>query len=492
MRAYGRCCRSWVETVTFHCPRRQTSTSKFSTEGIKTPEAEPRPRPPLKNHQLIDLSETENEEDVSVDWIGSESRESARTLLKKKHPPRPKATRARNEMKTEENSIYVFRQDLFSNPYMKDSIPHSLSLSTFPLKPLTTDETGSAEGKTNEGSMVSEDNHYMRQLNDHDPDTLEHLTELTCLLDLHSDSPPQSIPIKHIINLYITLPQPRASNLSRQHLTTLLTLLSRQNKNLMSIAEAYLLIINDLRDNHTPIRQYEYSSLIDFIGKGFIFNSTDRMDKAMQVLADMKRAGHKPEIVTMTTLLSSAIRDKNRPIAAKIIQEMKEHDIPANIITWTERIKLAAQKGNVKHVHATFREFCATGIPVDIVFINELLKAFLSVGQPALAELIYLRLRGFAQTCFKKGVYPRPPDRLTSLKERREAVSEDFLRRHRQRLLEQVLSTRRILGADLFYADGTPTMDYKTILQSVALKSTPISTMLIPRHGTIRPFITYH
>lgn len=416
-----------------------------------------------------------------------------------KIPTRPSATKWRSTYK-EELRMYAFKQDLHSFTYNRGaSIHHIFSLRAFPVlsqqpaRPPTSEEISQLTDTLDpiDGS-VPDEAHPMKPLEDLEEDFLQAHEELTDLLQKHKDRLPEDVPIDRIFALYESLPGTRVCYLSRLAVRRIFSLLSRQNNHLNSVASRYMFLIKDMQSNRTRIRLSEWTGLIDSIGKGFLFNESQRMELATQALSDMEQSGIKPDIVTLTSLLQASIRHNNHRLREMIENEIQKRDLGKNIALWTTRIKQAGLGSNVERVHQTFREFCKTGVPVDIVFVNAVLEAFLNVKQPHLAELVYLRLRGFVMVCYKDGEFPWRGNKISIRHERRDFLSTAAAERRRGWDLDQELAKRRIDPQDLYYQDGTPTTLLKGIINSVAMNTTPHSAKLIPQYGTLRLFISYH
>jgi Pentatricopeptide repeat domain len=376
---------------------------------------------------------------------------------------------------------------------------HSLSLGAFPTP---TDaihgyETNSVEGTLAETVVSPPDNrsqafHRMRSGESLYGQTRASLDELKTLLETHRGDDPKSVPIDTIFELYDILPVPRVCYLTHKELHTLLVILGRQNDGLNSVATRYMNLIRDMQDNDTPVLLPEWTRLIDTIGKGFKFPEDVRTGVVTKVLAEMGESGLKPDIVLFTSLLSIAVRQHDTHLIQTILDKMRNANVKHNLMTWTECIKFAGNQGNVNMIHMIFEEFAKTKMIVDIVFINELLEAFFNASQPHIAELIYLRLRGFAETCFEKGAYPPVRSKIQVRAERRYIMGDEDIRIQRQREIQVELRQRRIDPTVLRHADGSPTRLYKKILLSVGVKTTPYNTMLVPNRSTIKQFISYH
>lgn len=321
-------------------------------------------------------------------------------------------------------------------------------------------------------------------------DTLDSLMrmnhdELIDLLDHHRDNPPYTVPLARIFELYDSLPSPKVCYLERNDLRRLIKIISRQNTKINAIAQQYAAVIKDMQANNTTIRYSEWSGLIDALGKGFLYKRKEGSSLARQALLDMEHTGIKPSDVVLNQLLQAATRANDFELARTINAEFRSRNLPTSIITWTERIKEAGQQKDVSRIHMTFRDFCQTGITVDIVFVNALLEAFLTANQATFAELIYLRLRGLAMTQFKKGQAPRTNDFVAIRRQR--ATLNDATPKVRQ--VDHEIQRRRLAS----YRDGQPDHSHlRDQLLHTLMLPTNADSSLVPNHGTLRLFLTYH
>ena len=421
-------------------------------------------------------------------------------------PSQPSCTKDTSKLPTQ-IEMYDFKQQVYatSSPDRSQSQP-TLSLGIFPITANPKAASNSAIEKDefeelmtdephNESLMEPPDpaesvekSHPTRDVKELDLDIQANHSELVKLLKDYREKS-EDVPLDRIFELYYSLPPPRVCYLNRFNVRRILTILSRQSNLLSSIANRYFIVIKDMRLNQTRIRLTEWSGLIDAIGKSHLFDKTVRLDLATQALFDMDQSGIKANAAILTSLLQTAVRHENWSMTNLINDEIRKRKLET-IIVWTERIKIAGQQQDVDKIHQTFRDFCESGIPVDIVFVNALLEAFFNANRPDLAEIIYLRLRTFVLTHYKGAVFPAKRSKVQIRKERREFISRG--ESTRERTLEWELAKRRIDPADLLDERGAPTPTYEQTVQAVSMTTTPKTAMLVPHNATIRPFITYH
>ena len=403
--------------------------------------------------------------------------------------------------------MYDFKQQVYatSSPDGSHSQP-KLSLGTFPISAQPKLASNAATARDEIEEPMNDEPHYapptqppdpaesvekshpMRDIKELDLDIQANLLELLKLLKDYREKS-DDVPLDRIFELYYSLPSPRVCYLTRFNVRRILTIVSRQNNLLGSIANRYFIVIKDMQLNQTRIRLTEWSGMIDAIGKSHLFDKTIRLDLAIQALFDMDQSGIKANAAILTSLFQTAVRLENWSMANLIDDEIRKRKLET-IIVWTERIKIAGRLQDVDKIHITFRDFCESGIPVDIVFVNALLEAFLNANRSDLAEVIYLRLRTFVLTHYKGTVFPAKRSKVQIRKERREFISRG--ESTRERTLEWELAKRRIDPVDLVDETGAPTPTYEQTVQAVSMTMSPHTAMLIPQNATIRPFITYH
>ena len=421
-------------------------------------------------------------------------------------PSQPSSTQD-TSMLPSQLEMYDFKQQLYttSSPHGSHSRP-TLSLGIFPVaaQPKAASNAVTERNEFDElmidephdespteppdPAATVEKSHPMRDVKELDLDIQANHSELVKLLNDHREKS-EDVPLDRIFELYYTLPSPRVCYLSRFNVRRILTILSRQNNFLSSIANRYFIVIKDMQLNQTRIRLTEWAGMIDAIGKSNLFDKTVRLDLATQALFDMDQSGIKANAAILTSLLQTAVRQENWSMTNLIDDEIRKRKLET-IIVWTERIKIAGRQQDVDKIHQTFREFCESGIPVDIIFVNALLEAFFNANRPDLAEIIYLRLRSFVLTHYKGTVFPAKRSKVQIRKERRESISRG--ESARERTLKWELAKRRIDLVDLVDETGAPTPTYEQTVQAISMTTTPHTAMLIPQEATIRPFISYH
>ena len=402
--------------------------------------------------------------------------------------------------------MYDFKQQVYPSSPDRSHPRPTLSLGAFPInaQPKATPSTATYRDEIEElmndephdESPIAppdpaesvEKSHPMRDVKELDIDIQANHSELIKLLKNYREKS-EDVPLDRLFELYYSLPSPRVCYLTRFNVRRILTILSRQNNLLGSIASRYFIVIKDMQLNQTRIRLTEWSGMIDAIGKSNVFDQTIRLDLATQALFDMDQTGIKANAAILTSLLQTAVRQENWSMTNLIDDEIRKRKFET-VIVWTERIKIAGRQQDVDKIHQTFRDFCESGIPVDIVFVNALLEAFFNANRPDLAEIIYLRLRTFVLTHYKGTVFPAKRSKVQIRKERMEFISRG--ESTRERTLEWELAKRRIDPADLVDETGAPTPTYEQTVHAVSMTLTPHAAMLIPQNATIRPFITYH
>ena len=252
---------------------------------------------------------------------------------------------------------------------------------------------------------------------------------------------------------YHKIPKPRTCYFERKTIGGILAMLALSDTYSNSVARLYMQIFNDLQANQTVLKLSEWTRLIDIIGKGFVLDKDVRVDVAFKAFQDMQRYYVEPDVSLLTSLLQIAVRAQRWSTASIIDNELIKRKAE-NLIIWTERVKIAGKQNDLVKILQTLKDFAASGLPVDIAFVNALLEALLNVGQGDIAESIYLRLR---QMIAERYEHESLPTRTTKL----------FVRRQRKLALR---SQDQRTGRDL----------YKE------------AENLIPNRSSIRRFISYH
>jgi hypothetical protein len=437
--------------------------------------------------------------------VGSFTLESA-SPLDLEIPSQPLST-LDTSMLSSQLEMYDLKQQVYSAPSPDGSHPRpTLSLGAFPINAQPKEALSTATYRDEIEELMNDEphdesptappdpaeyvekSHPMRDVKELDLEIQANHSELVKLLKNYREKS-EDVPLDRIFELYYSLPSPRVCYLTRFNVRRILTILSRQNNLLSFIANRYFIVIKDMQLNQTRIRRTEWSGMIDAIGKSNLFDPTIRLDLATQALFDMDQTGIKANAAILTSLLQTAVLHENWSIAHLIDDEIRKRKLET-VIVWTERIKIAGRQQDVDKIHQTFRDFCESGIPVDIVFVNALLEAFFNANRPDLAEIIYLRLQTFVLTHYKGTVFPAKRSKVQIRKERMEFISRG--ESTRERTLEWELAKRRIDPADLLDETGAPTPTYEQTVHAVSMTMTPHAAMLIPQNATIRAFITYH
>jgi hypothetical protein len=362
------------------------------------------------------------------------------------------------------------KQDLFSFPYPSlNPSDKDLSQPTLPIG-----------------------NHPQRQVEGLDSQPRANHSKLVTILETvdHSDD----TAVDHLFELYNGLPAPRVCYLSRGEVQKLFIVLSRQDNTLNKVGNQLMMIIKDMQNNQTTVRQLEWQCLIDAIGKGYNFEETVRMDLVAQNFYDMEQSGQPARIATLASLLQTAVRLDSPPMYNYVNEEIRRQTNDDNLIVWTTRMKWAGKQRNVELINKTYAEFWEKGIPLDIIFVNAFLEAFIRSNEPRLAELLYLRFRTFILHRLEKNNFLNVQvDKITDPKKKKIAVRKAraaFLEGGGiRKVLEEEFTRRRIGLADFFNKDGTPTQTYTEFVRAVDPANIK---KLIPQESTTRLFLSYH
>lgn len=370
--------------------------------------------------------------------------------------------------------------ELFSSPESQNMGTHNTIHNT---NPQTTDK---------EKELPFHSRHPTKSTSELTPEEANSLSELIDLIRHHVNTPPKVVPLHNIFELYDRLPFPKVCYIPRKTIRRLFVILSSQNGALIYITERYLKLLADLRANGSAIRRAEWTSAINSMGNGFNFTRKTRVQEALNAVSHMQLSGIQPDSAVLTSVLQAASREGNSQTARTLENEIERHKMGNDIVIWTGRIKMAGKQGDARHIHATFQEFCESGVEADIVFVNALLEAFLNVRQLKLAEVIYSRLRTVAKSTLEKHHHAPVRSVFLSRRKRRDLVGTPRSLALRTREIEHELGRRRIDPADLVKPDGSPNELYQEIFKVVGVKSFPYAAMLIPNRETIHLFISYH
>jgi hypothetical protein len=251
---------------------------------------------------------------------------------------------------------------------------------------------------------------------------------------------------------YTKLPKPRVCYFPRRTISGIFNVLSLSDTYNNSIASLYMQIFSDMQTNESILKLSEWTRLIDIAGKGFVLDKDVRVDLALKTFQDMQRWCVVDDSL-LTSLLQIAVRAQQWSTASLIDNELYKRKAE-NLIIWTERVKIAGKQKDLPKVLQVFKDFAASGLPVDIAFINTLLEALLNVGQGDIAESIYLRLRQMIVERYEREELPARTTKYAVRQKRKDA------------LLKQSQHPQR----DLFNETEN----------------------LVPNRSSIRRFISYH
>jgi hypothetical protein len=307
------------------------------------------------------------------------------------------------------------------------------------------------------------------------------IRELEYLLYVYRATPPKQVPIDHLFKLYNSLPSTRICFLQRRSVTRFLAILSRQNWLHISAGQNFEQIVNDLRENHSSLRLREWVTYLDLIGKGRHIPQKMRLTKIRQALVAMQDSGVKVNEAVLSTLLQSTSKANDLELWNIVNQAIDKRTSQPNIIIWTERIKFAGKAKDVEQIHSTYRRFLETGTPIDIPLLNALFGALINAGQAGVAETIFLRLRKVGMDAIQQG---RIPSRgLITLRQQRSA-----------KLALYMEDLKPLNLGELFAQDAAPVDSLQSIRKKVYYGELPhsVPTLLIPNHGTLRIFLSYH
>ena len=234
---------------------------------------------------------------------------------------------------------------------------------------------------------------------------------------------------------YTKLPKPRVCYFDRRTIGGIFNALSIRDTHFNSIASLYLQIFNDMKANESVLKLSEWTRLIDIAGKGFVLDKDVRVDIALKAFQDMQRYCVIADDKLLTSLLQIAVRAEQWSTANLIDNELYNRKAQ-DLIIWTERVKIAGRQKDLPKVLQTFKDFAASGLPVDIAFVNALLESLLTVGQGDIAESIYLRLRQMIVDRYESEVLPARTTKLAVRRKRKASVNAQTQQSPRDLLTE--------------------------------------------------------
>ena len=431
--------------------------------------------------------------------------DEAVNLLSMDRKVHSKPSSAQDGVNSNETHGYHFKQQAVPSsltPGSPDmSTPQTFDVFSTPKPPANSqsmdepDELPESMEEPDERILPSTKVHPKRPITELDPEACAALSEFLNLVNLQfpklRDKSP-SLPIEEIFSKYYQLPQPRVCYIHRSTLRLLFRILDRQDSAMNSTAQRYIDVINDLLANGTTVRRIEWCGALNSLGKSYKFEKHARMDIALKATSDMENFGIQADVGMLASLLQSAVSEGNTKVARQIEAVIKERNLGNNIVIWTERIRVAGKDGDASKVYKLFQEFCETGVPVDIVFVNAVLQAFLNAKQLETAEMLYWKLRTLARATIAKSPHQSIIPFHLVRQERKAFLRRPKTLAFREKEIEAEFKKRGVGPEDLLNEDGSPNEQYKEILSVVGIRSLSFQSMLIPNHGTLRLLIAYH
>lgn len=363
----------------------------------------------------------------------------------------------------------------------------NLDRSRFPV-PKTDRHDPSALADVIESQSSFELVHPRRPPEELSPDNFEKLAQLTEFLAEFWRVPIEAIPINDVCEMYLDLPGTRVCYLSRRHTQNLLHLLSDQDVRRNSVFEMYMTILEDMQANGTNILQREWVGLLKGITDSTYFHPSLRTDLALALLEGLKRAGYKYSIETLTTIFTMAGRSRNSTLVNAVDHLLRENKYE-NLWVWTERLKQAGQLADSAKVHEVLQEFSKTGLTVDIVFVNTLLRSLLMTNDITSAEFGYMQIRNSALERYKNQPLPVRPSLLHATTQRKAYIYRSDHSRWRNSK-ETELRLRRI-NLELVKSEPQLAQRVDEMFDS-GFRQIWYGAKVVPQLATVRNMISYH
>lgn len=130
--------------------------------------------------------------------------------------------------------------------------------------------------------------------------------------------------------------------------------------------------------------EVSYTTVISAFVKG------KSMDKAREVLAEMRRVGVLPNLVTYNVLLKGYCQQLQVEKAKELVHEMvKDAGISPDVVSYNTLINGCVMVDDSAGALAIFNEMRASGITPTKVSYTTLMKAFAKIGQPKVAHKVF-------------------------------------------------------------------------------------------------------
>jgi pentatricopeptide repeat protein len=113
-----------------------------------------------------------------------------------------------------------------------------------------------------------------------------------------------------------------------------------------------------------------YNTLID------MYNKQNNMEKAHQLLGEMKQARITPDVVTYNTLIKMYSKQDSMEKVQQMLGEMKQARINPNVVTYNTLIEMYSKQNSMEKAHQLLREMKQAGINPDVVTYNTLIKMY--------------------------------------------------------------------------------------------------------------------
>ncbi|KAI0131363.1 hypothetical protein F4814DRAFT_405774 [Daldinia grandis] len=209
---------------------------------------------------------------------------------------------------------------------------------------------------------------------------------------------PETIDLDEVYDRYLSLPEPRASQITallRHQLFAVLGMTERKDSKSML---RYFSVVTDVKNCGFPLTRLEWNTAMSFASR-YVGRSTEvEVEAALHLWREMEQtAGIRASDVTFNILFDVASKAGKFTLAEMIYQEMITRGFQFNRYHHVSLIHYFGLKQDTSGMRAAYKGMVESGEVIDSVVLNSVISGFLTAGEEDSAEKVYEKMKLSAQ-----------------------------------------------------------------------------------------------
>jgi hypothetical protein len=204
----------------------------------------------------------------------------------------------------------------------------------------------------------------------------------------------QKTPVEPILELYQSLPSPRASHLKLRYLTQLLNRIAVVPRKTELVMLRYLSILDDMKEANLPIHVHHWNTAIHLAGRHLGRQSGPDVESAISIWKDMESmTPNRGDHVTFNILFDVAVKGEKFVLAEMIHKEAVKRGLKFDRLSHMAQIFYHGVRRDGSGVRKAYMQMVEAGEIIDTAVLTNVLTGLIKAGELPAAEETFQRMK---------------------------------------------------------------------------------------------------